>query len=118
MLTRAPKRERCNVQAVIRKTDISTLSPPRDETTLVHELVAQFLSHDGYVETAQAFTQEVRNESRILGDDREDYLRQYEAGEDIDALNRQRRSVLFCVAARLQIQGSVAPFSLAMSIKP
>jgi hypothetical protein len=39
--------------------DLLLRLPPLDESTLMQELVAQFLAHDGYVDTARAFAEEV-----------------------------------------------------------
>lgn len=54
----------------------------------MHELVAQFLAHDGYVETARAFAEEVAAESGALNG-RGDPLKKYEVEEDLEAINRQ-----------------------------
>ncbi len=70
---------------------MTSLQPPLDETRLIQELVAQFLAHDGYVETAKAFTQEVRVESRALQNGQEARYKDLEAEEDHDAVNRQRK---------------------------
>lgn len=70
---------------------MTSLQPPLDETRLIQELVAQFLAHDGYVETAKAFTQEVRVESRALLNGQEARYKDLEAEEDHDAVNRQRK---------------------------
>jgi len=53
----------------------------------VQELVAQFLAHDGYVETARAFAEEVAAESASLQSGREPP--KYEVEEDLEAVNRQ-----------------------------
>lgn len=52
--------------------------------------MAQFLAHDGYVETARAFAEEVKQENSSLQNGRRP-LNQYEAEEDLDATNRQSR---------------------------
>ena len=54
----------------------------------MHELVAQFLAHDGYVETARAFAEEVASESAALHG-RGESLKKYEVEEDLEAINRQ-----------------------------
>ena len=59
-----------------------------NEDGLLHELVAQFLAHDGYVETARAFAEEVAGESAALHG-RGDPLKKYEVEEDLEAINRQ-----------------------------
>jgi Ran-binding protein 9/10 len=84
---------RLSVDKEIDATPISTLrlNPPMDESTLVQELVAHFLAHDGYVETAKAFAQEVSAQSRPLQGDSTSALKDFEAGEDYDAINRQSK---------------------------
>ena len=63
--------------------------PPVEETAFIHSLVAQYLAHDGYVETARAFGEEVVEEARALANDGDADLSYVEAEEDIDAINRQ-----------------------------
>ena len=76
----------------ISATNVSNLHPPLDETALLQELVAQFLAHDGYVETARAFAEEVWEECRALQNSRDTPLKDYEPEEDIDAVHRQSKS--------------------------
>ncbi|KKZ67732.1 hypothetical protein EMCG_06599 [[Emmonsia] crescens] len=83
-------KEKLNVQAEISATSISNLHSSLDETAFIQELVAQFLAHGGYVETARAFAEEVREESRALQNGRETPLKDYQAEEDGDAINRQK----------------------------
>jgi hypothetical protein len=47
------------------------------------------LAHDGYVETARAFAEEVREESRSLANGSEAGLKYLDPEEDSDAINRQ-----------------------------
>ncbi|OJD17640.1 hypothetical protein AJ78_02290 [Emergomyces pasteurianus Ep9510] len=84
------EKEKLNVQADISATSISNLYPSLDEDTFIQELVAQFLAHGGYVETARAFAEEVREESRALQNGRGTPLKDYQAEEDVDAINRQK----------------------------
>ncbi|EEH48242.1 uncharacterized protein PADG_04326 [Paracoccidioides brasiliensis Pb18] len=84
------KKEKRSIQADISATSISNLHPSLDETTFIQELVAQFLAHGGYVETARAFAKEVREESRALQSGRETPLKDFHADEDMDAINRQK----------------------------
>jgi Ran-binding protein 9/10 len=83
--------QRLSVEKEIEDTPISTLrlNPPLDESTLVQELVAHFLGHDGYVETAKAFAEEVRANSGPLRGDDGSALKDFEVDEDYDAINRQ-----------------------------
>ena len=54
--------------------------------------MAQYLSHDGYVETARAFAKEVRAEARALKGTPEPKLEGYlSMEEDHDAMDRQRK---------------------------
>ena len=57
--------------------------------------MAQFLAHDGYVETARAFAEEVAAESAALQNGREEPLKMYEVEEDVEAVNRQSRRFWF-----------------------
>lgn len=61
-----------------------------DETQLIHQLVAQYLAHDGYVETARAFSDEVVDEARALASDGEAEIPYLAAVEDVDAIHRQK----------------------------
>ena len=56
------------------------------------ELVAQFLAHDGYVETARAFSEEVNVESRALLGSSAVLPKNTLFEDDLDASNRQRES--------------------------
>ncbi|KAI9797219.1 MAG: hypothetical protein M1833_005628 [Piccolia ochrophora] len=82
-------KERAIIEAEINATSVAALSPPLDETSLIQALVAQFLSHDGYIETARAFSEEVSAETRALRNGRESSTA-LEAKEDLGAINRQR----------------------------
>lgn len=69
----------------------SLLRPGTTETAEIQKLVAQYLAHDGYVETARAFAEEVRQENKGLnqtGSGEEGVAIGVE--EDSDAINRQR----------------------------
>lgn len=87
------QKEQFAIQSEIRLTSTTNLQPPLDESSLLQELVAQFLAHDGYVETARAFSEEVAAESAALQNGREEPLKMYEVEEDVEAVNRQ--SMLF-----------------------
>ncbi|EEP77283.1 predicted protein [Uncinocarpus reesii 1704] len=82
--------ERRNIQAEIGSSNVSTLCPPLNETELLQALVAQFLAHDGYVETARSFTQEVREETEALNNSRATPMRDYIVEDDADAVKRQQ----------------------------
>ena len=88
------QQERFNVLSEINETSTAGLQPPLDESTLLQELVAQFLAHDGYVDTARAFAEEVATETRALQNGRNEPLRKYEVEEDREAINRNSKSTL------------------------
>lgn len=52
------------------------------------------MAHDGYVETARAFAQEVATETAALSNGREQPLKKYEVEEDHEAISRNRMSML------------------------
>ncbi|KAF3484172.1 ran-binding protein [Arthroderma uncinatum] len=82
--------EKYDVQRSIRLTELSTLHPTLDETEFMQKLVAQFLAHDGYVETAKVFAKEVQEEKRALKNSEDASLKEFEIEDDIDAINRQK----------------------------
>ena len=75
----------------IKKANVANLYPPLTEGQLIHKLIAQYLAHDGYVETARAFSAEVRAENDALSgvESPPNALGQE---EDRDAVNRQSKS--------------------------
>ncbi|PSR87304.1 CTLH/CRA C-terminal to lish motif domain-domain-containing protein [Coniella lustricola] len=80
----------------ISKADTSRLAPPLDETDLIQQLVLQFLQHDGYVDTARAFAQEIQTEKQSLSLDPDYQVPGINIKDDEHANNRQRirRAVL------------------------
>ncbi|KAI9643906.1 hypothetical protein NHQ30_007257 [Ciborinia camelliae] len=66
------------------------LAPPLCETELIQSLVLQFLTHDGYVETARAFADEVHSEKKALNMDPDVVIPGFDIKEDEDAGHRQR----------------------------
>ena len=80
--------EKANILQEIRATSLATLHPSADESTLLKELVAQFLVHDGYIETAKAFAAEVQTETTALGGTAP--INGPAVEDDLDASNRQR----------------------------
>ncbi|KAL8680324.1 MAG: hypothetical protein Q9186_003506 [Xanthomendoza sp. 1 TL-2023] len=83
------KREREAINESIASTSISNLHSQSDESSFLKELVAQFLAHDGFVETAKAFANETRAESRALEIDSDISHPDSSIEEDLDASNRQ-----------------------------
>lgn len=63
-----------------------------DETKLIHGLVRQYLAHDGYVESARAFTDEINEEARALANEPDSNNVYVQNEEDIHAINRQSES--------------------------
>ena len=80
--------EKAALQAEIAQTK-SSPNVSVDETELIHQLVGQYLAHDGYVETARAFAEEIIDEARALANDEDADVPYRSAVEDLDALNRQ-----------------------------
>lgn len=78
--------EKAAIQAEIARTSVA------NETDTIHDLIGQYLAHDGYVETARAFRDEVIEESRALAKYEDGDIQYGEQVEDLDALNRQSRS--------------------------
>lgn len=68
---------------------MSSLHNSKQERLLQQELIAQYLAHDGYVETAKAFAAEVQQNRRLLSGD-SNAASHLEYKEDPDAINRQR----------------------------
>ncbi|KAI1084979.1 SPRY domain-containing protein [Whalleya microplaca] len=91
------RREQESIKAAISKTSIENLvSPPMDGNDLIQQLVLQFLQHDGYVETARAFAEEIHAEKQALVIDPKIPIPGVNIKDDEDANRRQRirRAVL------------------------
>ncbi|KAK3327322.1 hypothetical protein B0T19DRAFT_484453 [Cercophora scortea] len=90
------KRQQKMISEGIKSADTSKLAPPLNETELIQQLVLQFLRHDGYVETARAFAEEIHAEKRALSLDPADAIEGINIKDDEDANNRQsiRRAIL------------------------
>ncbi|EXJ87529.1 hypothetical protein A1O3_04489 [Capronia epimyces CBS 606.96] len=82
--------EQTQVSRDIIKSRVSPLRLQRDENTLVQELVAQFLAHDGYVETAKAFAEDLRTEKESLTNTLPATTPVSPERDDSDAVYRQR----------------------------
>lgn len=68
------------------------LAPKLNETELIQSLVLQFLTHDGYIETARAFADETHSEKQALNLDPNTIINGFDVKEDEDAGHRQRKS--------------------------
>ncbi|EFX04282.1 ran-binding protein [Grosmannia clavigera kw1407] len=84
------KEERNLIDAQIRNTGTKGLAPHLGETELIQQLVLQFLQHDGYVETARAFADEIREEKASLNLNPANVVKGISITDDEDANNRQR----------------------------
>ncbi|KAK0116986.1 hypothetical protein ONS96_012827 [Cadophora gregata f. sp. sojae] len=84
------QQERKQIRQQIEMTSTEKLAPPMSETDLIQSLVLQFLTHDGYVETARAFAEEVYSEKRALSLDPNAIIEGVDVKEDEDAGHRQR----------------------------
>lgn len=87
------KREKANIVNEINLTSASKLHSCLNETALFKELVAQFLAHDGYVESAKAFAEEVRSEENALKNGPVATLGNFSVEDNLDAVNRQRTNL-------------------------
>jgi hypothetical protein len=104
--------EKNAVMDEINKTSVASLCPPLNETQLIHRLIAQYLAHDGYIETARAFAREVGQENRNLVSGipgAATITRDLEPEEDLDAIQRQSKSHFLFV--------SVYPSNKAIEIR-
>ena len=87
--------ERQAIFSEISLADVNFLHPPDDEDALIHKLVGQYLAHEGYIDTARAFAQDLHDEQQSLQDQRQP-IQLPDADDDIHAANRQkiRKSIL------------------------
>lgn len=83
--------ERKKIQKELQSAKVDQLYPPLNEAQLIQRLVAQYLAHDGYVETARAFAAEVRSEGTMLAKGNSEGVRDLEPEEDIHAVQRQSK---------------------------
>ena len=84
-------REEAAADLEIAKAKTSSLRPGLDESSLIQELVAQYLAHDGYVETAKAFSKEVTHEKSSLNSTQPGVLVDAAVSDDTEAVYRQRK---------------------------
>ena len=86
-----------SVLAEVNSTDMSRcpIHPNLDESLAVQELVSQYLTHQGYVEAARAFSQDVRTgrQSLLRGGDTG---RSTDSFDDVNAINRQSKYFHYC----------------------
>ena len=72
----------------VRETNVAKLHSASDDSSFMKELVAQYLVHDGYIETAKTFAAEVQAETAAIGSTTS--INGPALEEDLDASNRQR----------------------------
>ncbi|MCJ1322701.1 Ran-binding protein 9 [Xylographa vitiligo] len=82
--------EKSRTMTAINSVNTKQLCPPLSEDALIKELVAQFLRHAGYVDTAKAFATETSSESNALNKGSDGHFEQFNIQEDLDAINRQQ----------------------------
>ena len=89
------EQERRGIMDDIRTANLSGLHPPDDESILIHNLIGQYLAHEGYVETARAFVNDVNEQQHSLSSGSRT-LQLPNSEDDIHAANRQkiRKSIL------------------------
>jgi len=89
------ERERGLLAGEISKRSTSELQPKTSETALIQQLISQYLAHEGYVETARAFAEEVQQERRTLSNAGGNDGGVAVGEEDINAIHRQRKPQAF-----------------------
>lgn len=89
------QKEKYDLEQQVNLMSTANLHPPLDETSLVQELVAQYLAHEGYVEAAEAFAEETRVESSALELKGNDLATEPVVKEDSDVIHRQGNVLLF-----------------------
>lgn len=82
------EQERMHILADIDQTDVSHLHSPDDEHALIHNLIGQYLAHEGYVETAKAFAEDIEQQQQEF-EGRTQPLR-LSTEDDQHAIHRQR----------------------------
>jgi glutamine phosphoribosylpyrophosphate amidotransferase len=80
--------EKSAIQTEIARTRTAN-TEAADETQFIHQLIGQYLAHDGYVEAAREFSEEIIEEARALANDEDADVPYCESSQDLDALNRQ-----------------------------
>lgn len=85
------REQRARIQKQIMAADTSTLEHGMGETDLIHNLVMQFLQHDGYVETARAFAEDLKIENEALSSASGSKAKDIVLHDDHDANNRQSK---------------------------
>ena len=94
-IDRMMEQERQTIMREVEKADLNSLHPPDDENALIHNLIGQYLAHEGYVETAKAFAKDVHDQQQSLSSEPQPFQIP-NSEDDIHAFNRQkiRKSIL------------------------
>nr|POF05913.1 ran-binding protein 9 [Quercus suber] len=71
----------------INDADVTTLHEGDNENSLVEKLVRQYLAHEGYIETAKAFTRDTLSNT---ADNSAKASEEAQSDDDVHAINRQR----------------------------
>lgn len=105
-------------------SDIGALhsTKSKQEEAFTQELVAQYLAHDGYIETAKAFMGEAKKLHQAIGSPTDNGVtRLLEYKDDQDAVNRQSKFLPLlteCLPANNTRKGYAAPSSAGTSTAP
>ncbi|RFU71756.1 hypothetical protein TARUN_10506 [Trichoderma arundinaceum] len=87
--------QRETIQRAIQATDTSNLEQGMNETDLIQALVLQFLQHDGYVETARAFAEDMKVQKEALNLNPNVTVDGVNIKDDEDANNRQHQALRY-----------------------
>ncbi|KAF3122305.1 hypothetical protein TWF703_001451 [Orbilia oligospora] len=91
------KAERKSALQEISDSQVESLCPPLDEAALIQSLISSYLQHDGFVETAKAFAQDLQAEQNALSNNGKS--KPIELMEDENAIHRQSQ-ISFCMIMR------------------
>lgn len=112
--------EREKIQKEIEATETSNLVPGMNETDLAQALVLQFLQHDGYVETARGFAEEIQAQKQALNLDPDVTIDGINIKDDEDANNRQRERLssgqTYRLLTRMQAFGELSSRVISISL--
>ncbi|KAI5785931.1 concanavalin A-like lectin/glucanase domain-containing protein [Geopyxis carbonaria] len=85
------KMEKARTYHAIHRHSTTKLCPELDETALIQALVSQYLTHDGYVDTARAFAKDIYHERQALDSTSgRSNTHPLDPKGDTDAVNRQK----------------------------
>jgi len=96
------QRERQTLQDDIDSTSLKQQIGHGSEASLLQEIVAQYLTHEGFTETGRAFDGEVRKNAALLAGTVSS-LQNVAYKEDMDSIHRQRWSIPIALESRADI---------------